>query len=149
MSLGGSRVWVIKGLVGWMLGWSKAWVIKGLVGWRLGGSKAWAINGLVGWMLVIVDFCRCFSAVVVVVVAVFPPSPAGSCPSYHFNASSPKMLRGNYGQFSHCIFCQFKKLFRCWSLLKAPKNMKNMSVRLWGWKVVRLWGCKAVRLVGW
>ena len=45
-------------------------------------------------------------------VAVFPPSPAGSCPSYHFNASSPKMLRGNYGQFFNFIFCQFKRLFR-------------------------------------
>ena len=51
-------------------------------------------------------------AVVVVVVVDFPPSPAGSCPSYHFNASSPKMLRGNYGQFFNFIFCQFKRLFR-------------------------------------
>ena len=49
--------------------------------------------------------------VVVVVVVDFPPSPAGSCPSYHLNASSPKRLRGNYGQLFNFIFCQFKRPF--------------------------------------
>ena len=43
-------------------------------------------------------------AVVVVVVVDFPPSPAGSCPSYHLNASSPKMLRETTANFSILLF---------------------------------------------
>ena len=46
--------------------------------------------------------------VVVVVVVDFPPSPAGSCPSYYFNASSPKMLRRYYGQFLNFFFVKLR-----------------------------------------
>ena len=62
-------------------------------------------------MVVVLAFVVLVVIVVVVVVVVvvdFPPSPAGSCPSYHVNASSPKMLRGNYGQFLKFIVYQFR-----------------------------------------
>ena len=64
-------------------------------------------------------------AVVVVVVVDFPPSPAGSCPSYHSNASSPKMLRGNDGQFFNFIFCQFKRLFIGWGEGKKKQKLNH------------------------
>ena len=58
-------------------------------------------------MVVVLAFVVLVVIVVVVVVVVvvdFPPSPAGSCPSYHLNASSPKMLRETTANFSILLF---------------------------------------------